>query len=70
MPYGKEPTMGEVWARLWWDVVNIANNEVNPFAAAGEGGMKPKRRTAREDIGHALENVFVEGWRKLKARFA
>lgn len=63
MPYGKQPTMREVWARLWWDVKNIFNNRLNPYVLHGEGDLKPKKRTAREDITHAIENVWKE-WRR------
>jgi len=52
-------TAKQRWRRFVWDLKNLANNDVNPFVLVGEGDLKPKRRTAIEDIPHALKNLFV-----------
>jgi len=66
MPYGTQPTMSEVWARLWWDVRHLLDfKSYNPMVAAGEGDLKPKNRTGLEDVTHAIENVWKE-WRRRK----
>ena len=64
------PDMAKVWARLKWDLVRLLNpskwSDINPYVAAGEGDAKPKKRTAWEDITHALKNLVVEGIRHFR----
>lgn len=62
--------MSKVWARFKWNLKNLFNNETNPFIDEDneESGLKAKKRTALEDITHATENLFREGWRNWKKR--
>lgn len=46
-------------ARFFWNVAHIFSNAPNPYVLAGEDGLLPKRRTAREDIGHSLKNLWA-----------
>lgn len=59
--------MSRVWARLWWNVWRLPLPwkwaEHNPYVLHGEGDLKPKRRTAWEDITHSVLNVWIEGKR-------
>ena len=58
-----EPKMRPYWARLWWDISHIITfrwTAINPYVAAGEGDLKPKNRTAWEDVTHAIKNIWVE----------
>jgi hypothetical protein len=67
----EEPAgMKRVWGRLWWDIKNLFNQKINPFIDEDneEPGLLAKRRTAAEDITHAIENVAREGWRNLKRK--
>ncbi len=69
MPYGVQPTWGEVKARFMWNLVRLALpwkwGELNPYVLRGEGNLKPKNRTAWEDITHSAENLLVE-WKRLR----
>ena len=61
----RQPSMRNVWKRLWWNMRHLGSEQINPYVRAGEGDSRPKERTALEDLPHALKNVPVEGWRKL-----
>jgi hypothetical protein len=69
MPYGTQPTWDDIVARYKWNVSRLLTpwrwQELNPYVLAGEGDLLPKERTAWEDIGHSLENLWRE-WRRLK----
>lgn len=55
------------WDRFVWDVKHLFDRKaINPYVAAGEGDLKPKNRTAVEDIGHAVKNLKVEAERIIK----
>lgn len=59
MPYGTPSTPKDRWARFMWNLKHLASDEPNPYVLEGEGDLKPKRRTAFEDITHSLKNLFV-----------
>lgn len=71
MPYRKQPTWDEVKGRFMWNLVRLPLPwlwfEYNPFVIDGEGDMKPKTRTAWQDITHSLENLWVE-WRRINTK--
>ena len=71
MPYRQQPTREEVWARFMWNLVRLPLpwrwRDINPYVLDGEGNLKPKSRTAWEDITHSVENVYVE-WRRRKSK--
>lgn len=56
------------WDRFVWDLKHLADDEINPYVAAGEGDALPKNRTGLEDVTHAFKNLFVEGWRIMRAK--
>ena len=62
----RQPSMREVWKRLWWNFRHLGSEQINPYVLAGEGDLLPKERSALEDLPHALKNVLAEKWRKLK----
>lgn len=62
----RQPSMKQVWKRLWWNFRHLGSEQINPYVRAGEGDLLPKERTALEDLSHALKNVLVERWRTLK----
>ena len=64
-PETRQPSMRDVWKRLWWNIRHLGSEQINPYVLAGEGDSLPKERSALEDLPHALKNVPVEGWRKL-----
>lgn len=67
MPYGKQPTMSEVWARVRWNLRHLLDFKThNPYLTDGMGGLRPKHRTGLEDLLHSLEDVYRE-WRRLRA---
>ena len=51
--------MNKYWKRFFWNVAHLFSNELNPYVLHGEDDLKPKERTAREDIFHSLKNLWA-----------
>ena len=54
--------------RYQWNLDHMFTSDINPCVAAGEGGAKPKNRTAFQDYFHSLKNLYVESRRLKRGR--
>ena len=60
MPYGQKPTRKEKWARLWWDIKHVADDDINPYVNEGsivEG--ESSGRLPQTDVTYNGEGVFT-----------
>jgi len=51
--------MSKYYKRFFWNLSHLSSNEPNPYVLNGEDDLKPKRRTAWEDLGHSFKNLWA-----------